>query len=319
MFLALRKRRFFPHFDLLETRELLTAPAAPLVVGPDAGGPPHVKVYDAVTGQLKMNFLAYEATFTGGVRVATGDVTGDGVPDIVTGKGPGGGSRVRVFNGITGLPLLGTLGSFEAYPSGGSSGVFVAAGDVNGDGRADIITGPEVGAAPLVKIFSGQDGSLLASFYVGAVDSTAGVRVAAGDVNGDGLADIITGEGPGSLPRVCVFDGGTQKEIYNFFAFEYAFRGGIYVAAGDTTGDGKADILVGPGEGRAGEVRAFHGADTAYLAKFLPYGGAFTGGVRVATVDADNDGRADILTGEGAAVNRARLFDGQDLSLIRSL
>ena len=50
MFLSLRKRRFLPHFDLLETRELLTAPAAPLVVGPDAGGPPHVKVYDAVTG-----------------------------------------------------------------------------------------------------------------------------------------------------------------------------------------------------------------------------------------------------------------------------
>src|SRR6266542_3224234 len=95
-----RKPSYRPQLDELEIRELLTAPAAPLVVGPDAGGQPRVKVYDAVTGQLSMNFLAFESSFTGGVRVATGDVTGDGVPDIIAAKGPGGGSLVRVFDGV---------------------------------------------------------------------------------------------------------------------------------------------------------------------------------------------------------------------------
>src|SRR5262249_23102523 len=246
--------------------------------------------------------LAFESTFTGGVRVATGDVTGDGVADIIAGKGPGGGSQVRVFNGVTGAPLSGTLGSFSAYRAGATSGVYVEAGAVNGDGKADILTGTEQGAAPLVKIFSGVDGSLITSFTVGS--GTTGVRVAAGDVNGDGLADIVTGEGPGGVPRVCVFDGYSRAELYDFFAYEYAFRGGIYVSASDITGDGKADIVVGPGAGRAPEVRAFHGADTAYLAKFVAFDPTFTGGVRVGTVDADGDGRADIVAAAGAPGNQ---------------
>ena len=96
-----RKARFFPRFDEFEAREMLSA--APLVVGPDAGGPPRVKVYNAAGGLLN-NFLAFEASFTGGVRVASGDVTVDGVTDIVAGKGPGGGSLVRVFDVLTRCP-----------------------------------------------------------------------------------------------------------------------------------------------------------------------------------------------------------------------
>src|SRR5262245_11989822 len=310
-----RRPRFQPRVDELEAREMLSA--AQLVVGPDAGDQPRIKVYNASNGGVLLNFLAFESTFTGGVRVATGDVTGDGVADIIAGKGPGGGSTVRVFNGVNGHPLSGTLGSFSAYGTGETSGVYVAAGDVNGDGKADIITGTEQGAAPLVKIFSGVDGSLITSFTVGS--GTTGVRVAAGDVNGDGLADIVTGEGPGGVPRVCVFDGSNRAELFNFYAYEYSFGGGIYVSASDITGDGKADIVVGPGAGRAPEVRAFHGADTAYLAKFLSFDSTFTSGVRVATVDADGDGKADIAAAQAAPGNQVRIFNGHDQSLLRTI
>ncbi|MCI0684778.1 MAG: hypothetical protein L0Y71_21990, partial [Gemmataceae bacterium] len=295
----------------------ITAPT--FVVGPDAGGQPLVKVFDVATRQEKLSFLAYNRNFSGGVRVATADFTGDGVLDILTGPGPGGGSQVRVFNGTNGRPLAGTLGGFNAYAPGQTDGVFVAAGDVSGDGVPDIITGTNDGAAPLVKVFSGAGGALIASFNVSSYRSTSGVRVAAGDVTGDGIADIITGEGPGGLPRVCMFDGPSRAEIYNFFAYEYAYRGGIYVAAGDTTGDGKADIIVGPGAGHAPEVRAFHGADTAHLAKFLAFDATFTGGVRVTTLDADRDGKADIAAAAGPLGNQVRLFDGQDLSLVAGL
>jgi len=85
------------------------------VVGADAGAQPRVKVYDAATRQLKLSFLAYESSFTGGVRVAAGDVTGDGIPDIITATGSGGGNRVRVFNGKTEAQLTGALGNFQAY------------------------------------------------------------------------------------------------------------------------------------------------------------------------------------------------------------
>ncbi|HJZ90853.1 MAG TPA: hypothetical protein VKE40_08265, partial [Gemmataceae bacterium] len=101
-------------------------------VGPDAGAAPQVKVYDAATRNLKFTINAYPNTFHGGVRVAVADVTGDGQADIITGTGPGGGNKVRVWNGTNGAQLPGALGNFAAFSSSQADGVFVAAGDVTG-------------------------------------------------------------------------------------------------------------------------------------------------------------------------------------------
>src|SRR5262249_55714299 len=95
-----------------------------IATGAGQGGGPHVKVYDAVTGQLKFSFFAYAANFTGGVRVATGDVTGDGVDDIVCGAGTGGASHIRVYDGTDGHLIR----EFMAYDPTFTGGVYVAVG-----------------------------------------------------------------------------------------------------------------------------------------------------------------------------------------------
>ena len=86
-----------------------------LVTGAGPGGGPHVRVFDPLTGEERFGFFAYDASFTGGVRMATADVNCDGVPDIITAAGPGGGPHVRVFDGKTGEQLDGAIGSFFAY------------------------------------------------------------------------------------------------------------------------------------------------------------------------------------------------------------
>jgi hypothetical protein len=71
------------------------APWRAIATGTGAGGGPHVRVLDTATGASLAEFFAYAPAFTGVPRVATGDVTGDGVPDLVTALGPGGGPHVR--------------------------------------------------------------------------------------------------------------------------------------------------------------------------------------------------------------------------------
>jgi len=81
------------------------------------------------------------------------------VPDVITGAGPGGGAHVKVFDGRALLEGgLVTLHSFVAYPPGFTGGVFVGAADLNGDGRADILTGPGPGGGPHVHAFDGATG-----------------------------------------------------------------------------------------------------------------------------------------------------------------
>jgi hypothetical protein len=295
-------------------------------VGSGPGSDPRVKVYNA-DGSLRFSFDAYSQTFTGGVFVAVADVNGDGVPDIITGAGAGGGPHVKVFSGVDGSQI----DSFYAYAATFAGGVRVAAADLNGDGKADIVTGAGPGGGPHVEVFSGADLSVLASFYAYAPTFTGGVFVAAGDVNGDGHADVITGAGAGGGPHVEVFDGAAlaaggsaaqvaiDHPLRSFYAYAPAFTGGVSVAAGDVNGDGQADIITGAGAGGSPHLEVFSGADNSLLASFNAYSPAFKGGLTVAAADVNSDGQADIVTGgglDGAA--HVEVFNGADDSLLQS-
>lgn len=298
-------------FALTAVVPLCARAASPIVTGTDAGASSQVKVFDGLTLGEKASFLPYN-TFSGGVRVAAGDVNGDGTADVITGAGAGGGPHVKVFSGQTSAEVH----SFFAYDAGFSGGVFVAAGDLNGDGRADLVTGAGATSSH-VRAFDGHSLAPIHSFL--AFGSAAvGVRVAAGDVNGDGRADIVAGSGPGAA-HVMVFDGVSLNPIHSFLPYP-SFAGGVFVAAGDINGDGRADIITGTDDttgGGASLVRAFDGVTLAELRSFVPYDG-FTGGVRVAAGDVNNDGLADIITGTGVGAAHVRAFNGADNSIIRS-
>lgn len=193
-------------------------------VAAGAGGTPRVRTYD-FAGNPKLDFLAFEPSFSGGVRVAVGDITGDGVDDIVVGAGPGGGPRVRVFDGRNGEVLQ----DFFAFESTFTGGVYVGAADVTGDGRADIVVGAGSLGAPRVRVYDGITGAVVRDFFAYDPNFRGGVRVGAGDLDGDGFADIVTAPGPSGGPHVRGFDGETGAMIVEFFAFDPNYRGGMYV------------------------------------------------------------------------------------------
>jgi FG-GAP-like repeat len=293
---------------------IVRAPAL-YAVGADLNNKPVVQVFDTSDGSMKYDFLAYDASVRGGVRVATGDINGDGVDDIVTAPGPGTAPLVKVFDGATGQQLA----QFMAYDAGLRGGVYVAVADVNGDGHADIVTGAGEGGGPHVKAFNGAwavppigqtdpaqppaDTAtvLLQSFMAYDPGFRGGVRVAAGDVNGDGHADIVTGAGSGGGPHVQVFSGTTGQQLVSFMAFASAYTGGVYVTAGDIDGDGKAELAVGAGLFGSTLVKVYDD-NGAPLRTFVAENAKSPLPVRVGMVDVDQDGKADLITAVGTLV-----------------
>lgn len=268
--------------------------------GPGAGGG-HVRVFDGTTGVMFKDFFAYAPAFTGGVRVATGDVNGDGQMDIVTGADAGSsGGHVRVFDGNSGAILQ----DFFAFDAAFSGGVRVAAGDVDGDGRADIVAGAGSGGSH-VKVFSGSTGSLLQSFFAFGVAPINGVDVAAGDLDGDFRADIVTGAGSGGVNgHVKVFDGATFAESASFFAFG-GFGGGVRVATGDIDGDGIADLASALDGASVGQARVYTPGG-ALVTTRQPFGPSYTGGMFIAGVVVPEPCTAVLLGVIGLAAIRRR-------------
>lgn len=293
-----------------------------LVTGPDEGHGPTVDVVRHSPAGFHTNVIeAYPRNFTGGVRVATGDVDGDGRAEIITAPGPGMAPHVRIFDSVTGRPFR-PQRDFMAYRANFQGGVFVAAGDVNGDGRAEVITGAGDGGRPVVRIFDGLTGNMLNSFLAYDAAFRGGVHVAAGDVNGDGIAEIITGPGAGAGPVVKIFSPIGPGLLQSFLAYPANFLGGVYLDCADFNHDGFAEIITGPGAGGPPLVKVFDVHDNLnVLRSFLAFSPSFSGGVHVAFGDFNGDGRvdgADFVVGAGPGAGpHVKVFAGRSGAVLR--
>ena len=272
-----------------------------------------INFYSDSQGTLAKTLTPYPY-FKGEVRVALGDNSGTS-GNIVTAPGAGGGPHVQILDGKTGE----TRANFFAYDPAFRGGVFIASADFNNDGTDDIITGAGKGGGPHVKIFDGKTLAVLASFYAYDQAFQGGVSVSAYDYNHDGTLDLATGAGPGGSPHVKIFDGTNFSLLKSFYAYDQAFKGGVFVAIGDLFSDGTLDIITGAGAGGPPRVNVFD-AQTLQLKKsFLAYDPAFTGGVRVGTYDDNGDGINDLITGPGPGGGpNVRVFSGNNLDLIAS-
>ncbi len=148
-------------------------------------------------------FFAYASNFTGGVHVAVGDVDGTGGPTSSPAPAPAAG-RTCASSAMPRASRHPTMPGRYAYDPNFSGGVFVAAGDVTGDGRAEIVTGPGVGGGPHVRVF-GQSLQIVSEFFAYHPNFTGGVRVGLMNLMGDAHLELITAAGPGGGPHVRIW------------------------------------------------------------------------------------------------------------------
>jgi hypothetical protein len=255
--------------------------------------------------------------FGGVVRSAVGDFNGDGTPDYAFGTGSGVAATVRVLNGRTGADLIGPTGVLGGF----TGGVYLAAGDVDADGRDELAVSADAGGGTRVTVFRVAGGTLmpLADFFAfGDPGFRGGSRIALGDVNHDGAADLIVGAGLGGGPRVAVYNGTSLPTgvpvslVPDFFALDPALRSGVFVTAADVDGDGFADVAYSTGTTGGPRVRVVGGAvltanpgqDAYFLpavADFFALDPADRSGLRVAGRDLNGDGKAELVVASGSA------------------
>ncbi|HEY2787000.1 MAG TPA: Ig-like domain repeat protein [Fimbriiglobus sp.] len=278
-------------------------------VGAGSGGPSTVTEYNP-DRSVVATFNPFPGA-TGGVRTAVADFNGDGTADIAFGTGPGVIAEVKILDGKTGAVLF-DVQPFDDF----TGGVFVAAGFILGNGMADLVITPDVTGGPRVEVYEGGDFKEFANFFgIDDPNFRGGARAAVGDLNGDGHSDLVISAGFTGGPRISVYDGAALLQrrlvhpVADFFAFESTLRNGVYLAVGDTNGDGLSDLIFGAGPGGgprvliiSGQTLLTQGAIAAIdtpIANFFGGDGNNRGGIRVAVKNLDGDGYADVLTGSG--------------------
>ncbi|MDD5342457.1 MAG: S8 family serine peptidase [Patescibacteria group bacterium] len=292
-----------------------------LVTGAGQGGGPQVRVFSAA-GLNSANFFAYQTTFKGGINVALGDVDGDSQTEIVTAPWPSGGPQIRVFS---------LEGKFEkdffAYASNFRGGVNLAVGDLDGDKVAEIITVPMGSGGPNVRIFGYRNGSYVPTtenFMAYDKNFRGGVSIATADLEGDGISEIITAPLSAGGPQVRIFGyraGVFKPVVLGLMAYADSFRGGVTLTGGDVDGDGQDEIITGVAGAGGPQVRIFGRQSNQKVALehpgFMAFAPDFRGGLSLATIDFQADGKKEIAVAVRSTGNPlVRIFNREGSQII---
>ncbi len=243
-----------------------------------------IRIFNSRAQQLRNGFFAYRADTQPNAFVYLGDLDGDGQRD-----------RISEQNGQLVVARAGK-GQIRIVPYGANfkGRLSFAAYDFNKDGNTEIVVAPLSGGGPHVKIYSASGKMLNPGFFPFDKNFRGGVYLAAGDVNNDGVGEIVVAPGKG-LPSTVKLYTDKGKAVGSFTAYDKNFRGGTTLAVGDADNDGKNDLVTGAASGGP-HVRIFDYAGRL-RGQFMAYDQKSGTGVSVMIADTDGDGNNEILAG----------------------
>lgn len=182
----------------------------------------------------------------------------------------------RLSQAVVGVNSEQVISLFDGKFTGGAS---VAAGNVRGDEREEIIIAAGPDGGPQVEIYSNA-GRRVGSFTAYPKSMRAGMNVATGDLDGDGLAEIVVSPQNGYRPEVRIFSN--EKLVRSFNGFEKSYEGGARVAVIPARGEKLGQIAVASGEAREQEIRIYQWPNLDLIDIITPGGNEFGNGHAIA-------------------------------------
>lgn len=329
-------------------------PRSVVAVGTEVGTgvAPVVRLVEADTGRVIAEVVPFEPTFRGGAQVAMADIDDDRIPEVLVGAGTGRAAEVRIFRQQVagGRTSLVEIVAARTLPFGPrvTTGVNVAGGDVDGDGREDLVAAMARGAGT-VSVFRSVaaadpiENQPYRTFTPFPASFGGGANVAVADVGtfvagrltnaaaADGRVEIVVASGAGMRATVQVYDiSAAARVVTTVMPFTRPSSGGATVAAGRVNDDAIDDIVVSAGRGGGSAVVVLDGRVDRRVPAVLVSSAAFAAYARPnaavfsAAVDLDADGRVDrFLSTQGDPGGPAGLLhvaaNGSRVGLLGSL
>lgn len=198
---------------------------------------------------------------------------------------------------------------FYSYGINFKGGVNFASGDINNDGKQEIITAAGFGGGPHIRIFN-INGDVAGQFFAFDPNFRGGVNIASADVNKDGKDEIIAVQASNGNSEIKIFNYKGQL-LGSFYAYDDKFKGGLNIATGDIDGNGEDEIVIGLASGKIPEIKIFKPIGVLQ-SQFLAYPKTFLGGVKVAVANIKSGSKAYIITApEKGGGSHVKIFDNK--------